>query len=259
MTSGVDVVTRAVVAVVHGLPDGPFDRLVKVFEGTPGSARDVGSTVANSRVRDRVDELTRTARQAGIGDATIAAMLRAARAMQLSEPRESVELVWTGPNAPSAALFRTEQTLLEMISATERHLLIVTFAAYKVDAVRDGLRAALKRGVHVDLVLEQSERDGGKVTFDPAAALAASGHDRLRVHVWPRECRPTSADGRYGSLHAKCAVADDRVLLVSSANLTEFALELNMELGLRVERGDAPRRVREHFADLIRRGVLTTM
>ncbi len=259
MTSGVDAVARAVVAVVHGLPDGPFHRLVSVLEGAPGSARDVVSAVANPRVRDRIDELTRVARQAAIGDATIAAMLRAARAMHLSDTRENVELVWTGPNAPSAALFRTEQTLLEMIATAERHLLIVTFAAYKVDAVREGLRASLKRGVHVDLVLEQSERDGGKVTFDPAAALAASEHDRLRVHVWPHDRRPTSADGKYGSLHAKCAVADDRVLLVSSANLTEFALELNMELGVRVERGDAPRRVREHFADLIRRGVLTTM
>jgi hypothetical protein len=29
-----------------------------------------------------------------------------------------------------------------------------------------------------------------------------------------------------------------------------------MELGVRIEEGDAPRRVREHFAGLIRRGVL---
>lgn len=256
MSSSIDAITRAVVDVVRELPDSPLDRLVATLEGEPGSARDVTSTVANPRARDLVERLTRVARTSGISEATIAAMLRSARAMQSTDKRERVELVWTGPNAPSHSLYRTEQTLLEMIQSAARNLLIVTFAAYKVDAIRDGLRAALARGVHVDLVLEQAERDGGKVSFDPGPALGAATHDRLRVHVWPREQRPTSPEGKCGSLHAKCAVADDRVLLVSSANLTEFALELNMELGVRVEGGEIPRRVREHFDDLRRRGVL---
>jgi phosphatidylserine/phosphatidylglycerophosphate/cardiolipin synthase-like enzyme len=43
---------------------------------------------------------------------------------------------------------------------------------------------------------------------------------------------------------------------VSSANLTAFALELNMELGVLVRGGPAPRRVREHFDRMIRAGIL---
>jgi len=45
-------------------------------------------------------------------------------------------------------------------------------------------------------------------------------------------------------------------LLVSSANLTESALTLNMELGLLVEGGEVPRRVQEHLDALVAAGQL---
>ncbi len=68
--------------------------------------------------------------------------------------------------------------------------------------------------------------------------------------TWPAELRPKMAKGTRASLHAKCAVADGKRLLVSSANLTEFALTLNIELGLLVEGDDAPRRVQQHLESL---------
>jgi phosphatidylserine/phosphatidylglycerophosphate/cardiolipin synthase-like enzyme len=58
------------------------------------------------------------------------------------------------------------------------------------------------------------------------------------------------------TLHAKCALADDRALLVSSANFTADALGINMELGLLVEGGGAPPTVRAHFCRLMSDGVL---
>ena len=61
---------------------------------------------------------------------------------------------------------------------------------------------------------------------------------------------------RHGSLHAKCAVADAATLLISSANLTAYALSLNMELGLLVRGGPQPQEVAAHFTGLIQRGVL---
>jgi cardiolipin synthase len=48
-------------------------------------------------------------------------------------------------------------------------------------------------------------------------------------------------------------------LLVSSANLTEFALNMNMELGLLVRGEDLPGRVVEHFNKLIRERVLAPL
>ena len=48
------------------------------------------------------------------------------------------------------------------------------------------------------------------------------------TYRWPLERRPRDDEGRHGSLHAKCAVADRELLLISSANLTHYALSLNM-------------------------------
>jgi phosphatidylserine/phosphatidylglycerophosphate/cardiolipin synthase-like enzyme len=57
-------------------------------------------------------------------------------------------------------------------------------------------------------------------------------------------------------LHVKCAIADDRLLFVSSAKLTEYAFTLNMELGLLITGGDAPAQVEGHFDALVEGGVL---
>lgn len=59
-----------------------------------------------------------------------------------------------------------------------------------------------------------------------------------------------------GSLHAKCAIADKKHLFISSANLTEYALTLNMEMGLLVKSEDLARQVKEHIDSLIERGIL---
>lgn len=58
------------------------------------------------------------------------------------------------------------------------------------------------------------------------------------------------------SLHAKFAVADSRCLLTTSANLTGHALELNMELGVLITGGEAPREVVRLVDDLIAQGDL---
>ena len=65
--------------------------------------------------------------------------------------------------------------------------------------------------------------------------------------------------GKLASPHAKGAVADGERLLVSSANLTEFALNVNMELGLLVKRGDIPARVQRHFDALMNAGQLVRL
>lgn len=59
--------------------------------------------------------------------------------------------------------------------------------------------------------------------------------------LWPHEQLPVDERGKRGVLHSKCAVADERMLFVSSANLTEHALNLNMELGVLIQ-GEGCRR-----------------
>jgi phosphatidylserine/phosphatidylglycerophosphate/cardiolipin synthase-like enzyme len=69
--------------------------------------------------------------------------------------------------------------------------------------------------------------------------------------------REKDGHGKRGILHVKCAVADSRWLFLSSANLTEYAFTLNMELGLLVTGGCMSGQVEAHFDRLIEAGVLT--
>ncbi|WP_456228945.1 phospholipase D-like domain-containing protein [Streptomyces sp. YJ-C3] len=55
------------------------------------------------------------------------------------------------------------------------------------------------------------------------------------------------------------AVADRRILLVGSANLTESGVRRNLEAGVLVTGGTAPQRAAEHIRELQRRGILTPL
>ncbi len=76
------------------------------------------------------------------------------------------------------------------------------------------------------------------------------------MYDWPREMRPCGKNNRVGILHVKCAVADGQWLFLSSANLTQQAFTINMELGILVRGETMPRRVEERFVRLIQDGRL---
>jgi phosphatidylserine/phosphatidylglycerophosphate/cardiolipin synthase-like enzyme len=173
--------------------------------------------------------------------------------------QQSVELVWTGPSPEDTVLRRTDQVLLDLIRSAHHTLHVVTFAAYKVPILNEAMLAAARRGVAVTLIFESPDVSAGKVTFAGLEALGEEIRGVASVYVWPLEKRPKDRLGRFGSLHAKCAIADGQSLLVSSANLTEFALNMNMELGLLVRGEDIPSRVVKHLDRLIREGILISL
>jgi phosphatidylserine/phosphatidylglycerophosphate/cardiolipin synthase-like enzyme len=168
----------------------------------------------------------------------------------------SVELVWTGPPISGGGLRNTEQVLFDLVRTANESLLITAFAAYRVDSLARELEAALKRGVSVTLIVEDAEVSEGKVRFNPLAALIGNREIACRAYHWPLEQRPRNDDGRHGSLHAKCVLADQERLFVSSANLTEFAMSLNVEIGLLISGGLVPRQAADAFSKLIHSGVL---
>lgn len=184
------------------------------------------------------------------------ALLAASATSREEQQRQQVELVWSGPDLTSTALRSTEPALLELIGSARESIYIVTFAAYKVPAVADALTAAGSRGVRIVFVLESDECNGGKLDFDPLPHLLTAGLHRAEVYVWPQQQRIKDPRGRFGSLHAKLAVADRRHLLVSSANLTEFAFELNIEAGILVHGGHTPETAVRYIDELIRASVL---
>jgi cardiolipin synthase len=63
---------------------------------------------------------------------------------------------------------------------------------------------------------------------------------QAKLLQWPSERRPRDEQGHAGLMHVKAAVADSRIAFLSSANLTEAALERNMELGILLRGGHLP-------------------
>jgi phosphatidylserine/phosphatidylglycerophosphate/cardiolipin synthase-like enzyme len=88
--------------------------------------------------------------------------------------------------------------------------------------------------------------------------------DRFWGTDWPGTTRPSvyydprslEMEGPGGVLHAKAVVADDEAVFVTSANLTEAALDRNIEMGLLVRDRALAASVSSHFRGLIDRGLL---
>jgi len=57
-------------------------------------------------------------------------------------------------------------------------------------------------------------------------------------------------------LHAKAVVVDDKTVFVTSSNLTEAALDRNIELGLLVRDPALTVSITTHFRTLIEKGLL---
>jgi len=194
---------------------------------------------------------------AAVTPADVALALRTA-AITAKTYRESqaVELVWTGPLVSGATMRRTDQALLEVITSAQQSLLIVSFAVYKIPAIASAIVQAASRGVTIRICVEAPEPSGQKMAYDTIKALGPEVAQRAVLYVWPSDQRPHDANGHAGVLHAKCAVADGQILFVSSANLTEYAMNLNMELGVLVRSAPHAERVATQFEQMIAQGNL---
>lgn len=188
------------------------------------------------------------------GDGVALALRCSADVVDELRGEQQVSVVWTGPASYEVPVRATSAVLAEVIDEASKNLVIVSFAAYKVSAVVDALRAASGRGVNVHLILESAVESKGKLTHDAKEAFDALG-DAVSFYVWPAELR-VSQGGGHAAMHAKCAVADRRTAFVTSANLTGAAMTDNMELGLVVRGGDVPARIARHFESLIAAGTL---
>src|SRR5262245_36371046 len=67
----------------------------------------------------------------------------------------NVELLWAGP-CPSGqiAARRIDQVLYDLISDSKRDVLLIAFAAYKIQRLNYALAGAIRRGVRLRMILE---------------------------------------------------------------------------------------------------------
>lgn len=240
----------AISGVISNAPAERVDQLAKIASelAGPEHASRLTSWATAPEMKTRIKHLiSEWQNEKAITGAELAAMLRAASFIHEKVREEQVvELVWTGPSSELIATRRTEQVLLQVIRSAEERLFLTSFVAYKVSAIIEALKAALERGADVSILLERSESEGGGVSNDGIAAMKKA-LPAARIFAWDNK-----SDGFLGGkVHAKVAVADEKMCFISSANLTGHAMEKNMEAGVLIDGGALPAKLQRHLEALI--------
>jgi phosphatidylserine/phosphatidylglycerophosphate/cardiolipin synthase-like enzyme len=115
--------------------------------------------------------------------------------------------------------------------------------------------------VSVTLLLNIQRKRGDLTAADQ---LVRKFTDRFWTADWPGSARPRvfydprslELEGPAGVLHAKAVVVDDEIAFITSANLTEAALDRNIELGLLVRDHALAASVSTYFRTLIDKRLL---
>jgi phosphatidylserine/phosphatidylglycerophosphate/cardiolipin synthase-like enzyme len=172
---------------------------------------------------------------------------------------QNVELLWGGPSpANQVPARRIDQSLYDLIAQAQTEILLVTFAAAKIERLASGLLKAAQRGVHIQLILEFEQSSEGQLSYDAVKAFPGSLVAAVEVFHWPVEKRQRNQAGRPGKLHAKFAIVDGTVL-VSSANLTDDAFNRNLEVGIMVDNPTLRITMKSYLESLIADGTLCRM
>ncbi len=175
---------------------------------------------------------------------------------QHSRAEQHLELLWSGPSpANQIPARRIDQALYDLIANAKREILMVTFAAAKIERLTGELWKATKAGVKVRLILEFEESSEGQLSFDALKAFPTPLIHASEIYYWPVEKRERNQTGRPGKLHAKVAIIDD-IVLVSSANLTDDAFNRNLELGVMANSSEFISFAKRYFESLIAEGTL---
>jgi phosphatidylserine/phosphatidylglycerophosphate/cardiolipin synthase-like enzyme len=242
------------------LPGEVLDTAAEVLLGAADldeARRSVAERVAHAPYRRSIDGfLVKCEKDARLAPSAIAvALLTAAASERTHRMSREVEVVWTGPDSETVPFRQTEQVILQILDSAKQRITLVSYAVYAIPRIREALVRAAARGVQITVVLETPDRISSENEYSTLRAMGPEVASCSRVYYWPMEKRPKVGQ-KVGILHVKCVVADGRWLFVTSANLTDYAFSINMELGVLLTGGSLPNETSALFDDLIASGTL---
>jgi len=252
-------------AVLVDLPVHLRSRLVSALEsGLLTNPYSVASLQAALGLQDgaegialALNELART----GITGRVAAGWLRT---IDLAISRVPVpDLVWSGPEVPGLHSRDTRRVYEELLSSASHSVWVCTYAYFDGPRAFEVLARRMSEipNLRVILLLNIQRRRGDTTKRED---LVRRFTDRYWTEDWPGSRRPAvyydprslEPEGPAGVLHAKAVVVDDEVVFITSANLTEAALDRNIEIGLVVRDRPLAASVSHHFQRLIDLGLL---
>jgi len=184
------------------------------------------------------------ANAAGVGPAGLLLtldVLAAEKRRAATAARQRVQVVWSGPEGDGASRRDTAVVLRELFMQAEREVIISSYAYFGGQALFEPLYERLRERPRLAIRMFMNVGpDESKPAEAPAARIQRFSDQFWRTQ-WPWTPRPEAFydprafDSASAVLHAKLAIVDRRVGLVSSANFTTFAQTRNIEVGLRLE------------------------
>lgn len=223
----------------------------------------VREVVANGNVS--IEQCLRVLLQAwnDVGDnlsgETLALLLRASvgAVEEFRKVVPTTQVVWTGPSVDGSYLRSTREVVRDIIRGATSELLVV---GYWLAARDDGegiiadviemLATAVRRKVSVTVVFDERVRADGRDNLQILVSIWPANSSLPEILTW----KLPSTD-RHVKLHAKVLVADRNDALITSANLTSYAMDRNMEMGARII-GRPAADIAGHFHLLADKGVL---
>lgn len=246
-----DTVYRRLAELAGSLPSDLMEALatavgrLETLDGYPTAAVSaLGPSATAGRLHVSFAEAVADSK---MSPAELAAAIRASAVTAASErDRTNIQIIWTGPATTAVSVRMTERVLCDLVDMAKETLFVVSFVAVKADRVYAKIAEAVARGVKVSFLTESSKEHGGALdnNKDPINLLRGK-IPGATFYRWTAKANVSA-----GRVHAKCAIADRRATLITSANLTEAAMENNMELGLLVEDNRLAGRLADHFAAL---------
>lgn len=200
----------------------------------------------------------------GVVGAAAAAWVEAVDEAANRQPR--ADLVWSGAEIDGLHARDTRAVFEELLGKAQESLWISSYTYF------DGQKAFKVLGRQMDatpdlevtLLLNIQRKWGDTTKADDVVRQFA---ERFWGADWPAERRPRvfydpralELDGPPAVLHAKAIVADMEAVFVTSANLTESALDRNIEMGLLVKDRALGLSVVRHFQALIEKKLLRAL
>lgn len=241
------------------------DRLANALEtgylAAPYSMAAIRSVLGSPGGGDELLAAMQGMERRGLAGTSAAAFVQAVS--EVTRRATKPDIVWSGPEVPGLHARDTRRVFEELLSTAERSIWASTYAFFDGPKVFDVLsrRMEARPDLQVILLLNIERRRGDTSAADQVVRRFA---ERFWRTQWPGTARPrvfydprsVESDGLTGVLHAKAVVADDETVLVTSANLTEAALDRNIELGLLVRDRALAASVTRHFQVLIDRELL---
>ena len=246
------------------LPMHVRNRLVSALESRllapPYSEMAVRSTVGSAEWEKILRVLGEWERMGVLPEAGVAWLRSLER---VAERSPAPDFVWTGPEVVGLHARDTRQVYEELLNSAKRSIWASTYAFFDGPSAFATLAGRMDStpGLRVTLLLNINRGPGDTSTADSVVSRFA---ERFWNQEWPGQTRPRvyydprSVDmGGLGAvLHAKAVVADEESVFITSANLTEAALDRNIELGLLLRDRTLAATTLMHFRTLIEKNLL---